>query len=233
MSSNKFETEDYKKYKDKEFISPRTGKRCTLVETENGESFILYPEETIVDIQPGKKQVSLTAPKKNQNGPGSKIISRLRLKKGCSPTTSIDKKEQQRITEKKKETTELKRREKKQLKDISKLVRELLSDPELVDKMIKKDKRPAWVDYMEDPNGASLIIANMIMRAMRDDAGAVPAAEFLRKTGWGDKVNIDVTGEVSFFQKPVINFEVVEPEQNLLEDENSSGLLEAEIIESS
>jgi hypothetical protein len=72
----------------------------------------------------------------------------------------------------------------------STVVRELLADEDLLDKISKN--KPAYYEYMPSRNGANAIVIAMMIQAMKGEKGA---AEWLRKTGWGDKVDITSDGE--------------------------------------
>lgn len=173
------------------------------VDDGTGMSFKLYPDEVIVDYCPGENNVKLDVPGKN-----GKRVSALRAKKGSMLSAATRKKVSDSLVKTKKK--------RKQIEDLSVMVRELLADPEIVKHMTQK--LPEWANYMDEPNAAALIIGSAIMKAMDVKApGQIQAAEFLRKVGWGDKYDVNVNGEVGFFAKPEINFEVVEPKENLLE----------------
>lgn len=72
----------------------------------------------------------------------------------------------------------------------STVVRELLADEELLDKIAKN--KPAYFDLLPSKNGANAIAAAMMIQAMKGDKSS---AEWLRKTGWGDKMDITSDGE--------------------------------------
>lgn len=72
----------------------------------------------------------------------------------------------------------------------STVVREILADEELLDKISKN--KPAYYDHLPSRNGANAIAIAMMIQAMKGEKGA---AEWLRKTGWGDKMDITSDGE--------------------------------------
>jgi hypothetical protein len=74
------------------------------------------------------------------------------------------------------------------IKNWSTVIQQLLADEELVDNVIKS--KPSWWSSLPNKNAASAITVAMIVKAM---SGDYRAAEWLRKTGFGDK--LDVTAE--------------------------------------
>lgn len=175
-----------------------------LVDDGTGLTFMIYKGELLSNARPGERNVEL-ARLSSLGDP----IKFLRAKRGSTKDDEIKRKtgESKRRTEKKK----------KQIEDLSVMVRELLADPDLVKNMTKK--LPEWADYVDEPNAAALIIGSAIMKAMDVKApGQIQAAEFLRKVGWGDKYDVNVTGEVGFFEKPTINFEIIEPQEAIIQE---------------
>lgn len=100
------------------------------------------------------------------------------------------------------------RKRKKELRDWSIKVRELLADPEIAQLMLNQKKLPTWLNVLEEPTAGDIIIATMMAKAMTGDVRAV---EELRKMGFGDKVTIDA-GE-SFFNKNALKLEIVNPNE--------------------
>lgn len=175
-----------------------------LVDDGTGKTFKLYKDEKIIDIGVGRNNAKLEIPSET----GQRVVS-LRAKRGAKHSSVT----RARVGESVARTGSKKR----QIRDLSIMVRELLADPEIVKHMTHK--LPEWANYMDEPNAAALIIGSAIMKAMDVKApGQIQAAEFLRKVGWGDKFDVNVSGEVGFFAKPEINFEVVEPKENLIEE---------------
>lgn len=100
-------------------------------------------------------------------------------------------------------------RRKKELKDWSIKVRELLADQEIASLMLNQNKLPKWLNVLEEPTAGDIIIATLMAKAMTGDVRAV---EELRKMGFGDKVTIDA-GE-SFFNKQALKLEIVNPNED-------------------
>ncbi len=71
------------------------------------------------------------------------------------------------------------------IKNWSTVVQDLLADTELPDKLLKD--KPGWWDGIMNKNAAQLIAMAMIERAMLGDD---KAATWLRKTGYGDKIDL-------------------------------------------
>ncbi len=95
-------------------------------------------------------------------------------------------------------------KKRKELKDWSTKVRELLNDEEFAKSVFKDGKFPVYADSLDNKTAGELIPAIMLVRAMKGD---IRAAEFLRKLGYGDKVDVNVNTE-GFFDKTTIVFEV-------------------------
>lgn len=100
------------------------------------------------------------------------------------------------------------RKRKKELRDWSVKVRELLADPEIAQLMLNQKKLPTWLNVLEEPTAGDIIVATLMAKAMTGDVRAV---EELRKMGFGDKVTIDA-GE-SFFNRDTLKLEIVNPTQ--------------------
>ena len=64
-------------------------------------------------------------------------------------------------------------------------MRELLEDEQLADKLLAK--KPGWWDSLPQKNAGNAITIAMVIQAM---GGDVKAATWLRKTGFGDKLDI-------------------------------------------
>lgn len=97
----------------------------------------------------------------------------------------------------------------KELKDWSVRVRTLLADPEIAQLLLNQKRLPKWLNVLEDPVAADIIIATLMAKAMTGDVRAV---EELRKMGFGDKVTIDA-GQ-SFFNKNALKLEIIAPSQD-------------------
>jgi hypothetical protein len=71
-------------------------------------------------------------------------------------------------------------------RNLSTLVKELLDDENLADKIIRN--KPSYWRHLPDKNFASAVVTAMIIKAM---GGDVKAAHWLRLTGFGNKVQLD------------------------------------------
>ena len=68
------------------------------------------------------------------------------------------------------------------------IVQDILGDEELFQALLDSaDRRPDWVEKLNKKNGATAIVAVMTLRALEGDK---QAAEWLRKTGFGDKLDL-------------------------------------------
>lgn len=65
-------------------------------------------------------------------------------------------------------------------------VKKLTGDLNLAEKLL--EKKPGWWEDLEDKDMANVIICAMLIQAA---SGNVKAADFIRKSGWGDKVTFD------------------------------------------
>lgn len=124
-------------------------------------------------------------------------------------------------------------RRRAEVKDWSVKVRQLLGDPEIAQLMLNQKKLPKWLNVIDNPTAADVIVATLMAKAM---TGNVAAVEELRKLGFGDKVVIDA-GE-SFFNKNSLKLEIVQPdaetqaakaEETIMEDQAVAELLGEEI----
>lgn len=95
-------------------------------------------------------------------------------------------------------------------KNWSTIVRDLLNDEELLDKISKT--KPSYYEHLPVKNGAHAITIAMMIEALK---GKKEAAEWLRKTGWGDKIDV-TSGDERISVAPIIISEIkprnVEPE---------------------
>lgn len=87
-------------------------------------------------------------------------------------------------------------------KNWSTVVRDLLNDEELLDKISKN--KPSYYEHLPVKNGAHAIVIAMMIEALK---GKKEAAEWLRKTGWGDKIDI-TSGEERISMAPIIISEI-------------------------
>jgi hypothetical protein len=83
--------------------------------------------------------------------------------------------------------------------NMSTLVKKLLDDPELADKVITK--KPSWWDNLPNKNLGEAVAIAMAIAAIN---GESRAANWIRKTGWGDKLNVegDIRHEGVIIYKP-------------------------------
>lgn len=76
----------------------------------------------------------------------------------------------------------------KGIKNWSTIVQELLADEKFLAKVLEsRDEVPAWVDTLPNRNAAYAVVAAMAIRAMNGDH---KAATWLRRTGYGDKLDL-------------------------------------------
>lgn len=90
------------------------------------------------------------------------------------------------------------------IKNWSKIVQDLLADEEVLDKIIPEENRPEFLKAIPNKNGANAIVAVMMVAAIKGDK---QAAEWLRKTGFGDKLLHEF--EDGLFQTQKIEVEIV------------------------
>lgn len=110
---------------------------------------------------------------------------------------------------------------KKRPKNLDRIIREILDDDELVDKVIQN--QPEYWGRLPSKNGGYIIATVMMVKAM---GGDIKAAEWIRKSGYGDKVLLE--SDQGFFQRDEFTIQVV-PAQQLDDGINSQDVLEAEI----
>ena len=72
-------------------------------------------------------------------------------------------------------------------KNWSVIVQNILGDEELLEKMLAKTKKPEFWEALPTKNAASAIVAVMVINAIKGDKSS---AEWLRKTGFGDKIDL-------------------------------------------
>lgn len=110
---------------------------------------------------------------------------------------------------------------KKRPKNLDKIIREILDDDTLVDKVIQN--QPEYWQRLPAKNGGYIISTVMMVKAM---GGDIKAAEWIRKTGFGDKVMLE--SENGFFQRDQFTIQVV-PSKELTDGIDSQEILESEI----
>ena len=109
----------------------------------------------------------------------------------------------------------------KRPRNLDKVVRAILDDDTLVDKVIQN--QPDYWNKLPAKNGAFIIATVMMVKAM---GGDIKAAEWIRKTGFGDKVLLETDN--GFFAKSEFLIQVV-PSKQLDENINPDEVLEGEI----
>ena len=110
---------------------------------------------------------------------------------------------------------------KKKPKNLDKVVREIMNDDELVDLVVSN--QPEWWSKIPHKNVGYIMSTVMAVKAM---GGDIKAAEWIRKTGYGDKVLLE--SDTGFFQKSEFTIQVV-PAKELESGINSQEVLEGEI----
>jgi hypothetical protein len=71
------------------------------------------------------------------------------------------------------------------------VVQELLEDEQLAEKMLTQ--KPSYWEVLKRKDGANLIVTAMMARAV---SGDTKAAEWLRKTGFGDKIDVNLNAKL-------------------------------------
>ena len=110
---------------------------------------------------------------------------------------------------------------KKRPRNLDRIVRAILDDDELVDKVIQN--QPEYWSRLPHKNAGWIIGTVMTVKAM---GGDIKAAEWIRKTGFGDKVLLET--DDGFFSKDQFTIQVV-PAKQLDDGIDSVEVLEAEI----
>lgn len=110
---------------------------------------------------------------------------------------------------------------KKRPRNLDRIVRDILDDDTLVDKVIQN--QPEYWNRLPSKNGGYIISVVMMVKAM---GGDIKAAEWIRKTGFGDKVLLETDN--GFFQRDQFTIQVV-PSKQLEDGINSQEVLEGEI----
>jgi hypothetical protein len=102
----------------------------------------------------------------------------------------------------------------KGIKNWSSIVQQLLADEKLIDKVVKT--KPSYWDDLPNQNAANAIVVTMIIKAMQGDQ---KAADWLRKSGFGDKLTHEF--EDGLFQSTKIEVEIVESKNKTEQDTES------------
>lgn len=95
----------------------------------------------------------------------------------------------------------------KKPRNLDKIIREILNDDGIVDQVIAN--QPEYWGRLPAKNGAYIIATVMMVKAM---GGDIKAADWIRKTGYGDKVILDDQG--GFFGKSDFTIQVI-PAKNV------------------
>lgn len=109
----------------------------------------------------------------------------------------------------------------KKPRNLDKIVREILSDDSLVDKVIAN--QPEYWNRLPAKNGGYILATVMMVKAM---GGDIKAADWIRKTGFGDKVLLE--SDNGFFQKSDFTIQVL-PSKHSDESINAGEVLNQEI----
>lgn len=109
----------------------------------------------------------------------------------------------------------------KRPRNLDRIVRDILDDDTLVDKVIQN--QPEYWGRLPSKNGAYIISTVMMVKAM---GGDIKAAEWIRKTGFGDKVQLETDN--GFFAKDTFTIQVV-PAKQIDDGINPDEVTEAQI----
>lgn len=109
----------------------------------------------------------------------------------------------------------------KRPRNLDKIVREIINDDELVDLVVAN--QPEWWSKIPVKNVGYIMSTVMAVKAM---GGDIKAAEWIRKTGFGDKVLLE--SDNGFFQKSEFTIQVL-PSKQLEESINPQDVIEGEI----
>lgn len=105
----------------------------------------------------------------------------------------------------------------KGIKNWSTIVQDLLADEKLLKQMLSTSKnKPKFLEALPTNNAANAIVATMIVKSIGGDK---QAAEWLRKTGFGDKMIHEM--EDGFFQTKKLEVEVVKSDHKNERDSKS------------
>lgn len=102
----------------------------------------------------------------------------------------------------------------KGVKNWSTVIKQLLADEDLLDKVVKK--KPSYWENVPEKNGANLIVIAMMIKAMEGDH---KAANWLNRSAFGDKLTVDA--EDGIFQTSKIEVEIVKSKNSDVGDSSS------------
>lgn len=91
-------------------------------------------------------------------------------------------------------------------RNLDRIVREILDDSSLIDKVVSN--QPDYWQDLPHKNGGYIIGTVMMVKAM---GGDIKAAEWIRKTGFGDKVLLETDN--GFFEKSEFTIQVLPSKQ--------------------
>ena len=109
----------------------------------------------------------------------------------------------------------------KRPRNLDRIVREIMNDDELVDIVVAN--QPEWWSKIPHKNVGYIMSTVMAVKAM---GGDIKAAEWIRKTGFGDKVQLETDN--GFFAKTDFTIQVV-PSKTLEDGIDSHDVIEGEI----
>lgn len=112
-------------------------------------------------------------------------------------------------------------RKAKRPKNLDRIIRDILDDDTLVDKVIQN--QPEYWNRLPAKNGAYIIATVMMVKAM---GGDIRAAEWIRKSGYGDKVQLETDN--GFFAKDEFTIKVL-PAKQLEDGIDAKDVLNGEI----
>lgn len=146
---------------------------------------------------------------------------RQRLAKNLEKARAIAKTKREHIRAAKKAGTYVPEPRKNKPKNLDKIVREILNDDDLVDKVITN--QPEYWRRLPIKNGGYILATVMMVKAM---GGDIKAAEWIRKTGFGDRVQLE--SDSGFFNKSEFTIKVI-PAKQLDDGIDSQDVIKGEI----
>lgn len=102
----------------------------------------------------------------------------------------------------------------KGVKNWSTVIKQLLADEELLDRVMKK--KPSYWEGVPQKNAANMIAIAMMIKAMEGDHRA---ATWINKSAFGDKLTVDA--EDGLFQTSKIEVEIVKSKNSDVGDSSS------------
>lgn len=132
-----------------------------------------------------------------------------KILKNLEKARAAQKAKREEIKKQKEAGTYVPKPTKKRPRNLDKIVREILDDDTLIDKVVSN--QPEYWQRLPNKNGGYIIATVMMVKAM---GGDIKAAEWIRKTGFGDKVLLE--SDNGFFQRDEFTIKVVKAKE--LED---------------